>query len=199
MAYSNLFRKCILHLDLSVKAFGDVKTFDDLTWHRIKACDDRRHSVYNTSRLFSIKLPDAYSDSIGYHSQCYKNFTAISIPIEGSLPSTYTEKPLLRSDSSRELSTSHSGVFVPKCIFCLATRKQRRGKFENLGACMTDQAECTIREAAEALNDNQMLVRLAGIDLKSKEVKYHHKLHNREIICMSHPLGLKHIWTHSIS
>ena len=39
---------------------------------------------------------------------------------------------------------------------------------------MTEQAVVTIEKAAEDLNDNQMLVRIAGIDLKSKEVKYHH-------------------------
>ena len=39
---------------------------------------------------------------------------------------------------------------------------------------MTNKAELSIREAAEALCVDQMLVRIADIALKSKEVKYNH-------------------------
>ena len=39
---------------------------------------------------------------------------------------------------------------------------------------MTESTGESIRDAAEILNDREMLVRIAGIDLKTKGVKYHH-------------------------
>ena len=45
---------------------------------------------------------------------------------------------------------------------------------EKLSACETESAEISIKEAANALQDDNMLAKTAGIDFVAKEVKYHH-------------------------
>ncbi len=52
------------------------------------------------------------------------------------------------------------------------TKSLGRGQKETLGSCITDKAEVSIKEAANVLQDHMMLARLAGVNLKSKEVKY---------------------------
>ena len=58
------------------------------------------------------------------------------------------------------------------------TRKEN--KWEELGSCMSRDAEITIREAAERKNDEVLLLNLGrykygdGQDLVAKEAKIHH-------------------------
>ena len=49
-----------------------------------------------------------------------------------------------------------------------------KGKRESLGSCEVDSAEANIKQAALILNNEIMLDRISGIDMKSKEVQYHH-------------------------
>ena len=45
---------------------------------------------------------------------------------------------------------------------------------EYLGSCEVDSGEDKLGHAGKILCDNKMLVKIAGIDLKAKEAKYHH-------------------------
>ena len=171
MATTKQGRVCVLHLNS--KSSGEIKSFDDSTWNKVKACDERRRSMHKSSKYFDIKLPISYCDSIGYHSQCYSQFTAIPIAPDRN-PATPSPSPLLRSQSTSDLNTSHSGIFPAKCLFCSHEKRYRGGNTELLGSCETESAETSIKNAAKTLHDERILVQTAGIDLKFKEVKYHH-------------------------
>ena len=66
---------CILHV--SGKITADVKYFDEDSWNKVKTADEQRHQLLKNSKYFTVKLPDEYDETIGYHVECYKNFTAV--------------------------------------------------------------------------------------------------------------------------
>ena len=45
---------------------------------------------------------------------------------------------------------------------------------ETLGTCETKDSEWKIQEAARTMDDQILLLRIIGIDMIAKEVKYHH-------------------------
>jgi hypothetical protein len=123
----------------------------------------------------AVNLPESFDDTIGYHSSCYSNFTAIH---SSTQPTTDEESKqyTLRSDTPETVSPSHtSGIFPPSCIFCgsVSKSKGRSGK-EFPGNCETKNAAEAIYDAAVKADDKQMLARISGIDIIAKEVKYHH-------------------------
>lgn len=72
---------------------GDVKPFDDASWKRVMEIDTFRRQCSQTSKFFAIKIPEVNDGTIGYHSVCYKNFTAISIPVVKSEDVHIQSKP----------------------------------------------------------------------------------------------------------
>ena len=165
-------RQCVVHV--STKPSSElIKIFDDSSWRKVKLADSCRRQQAGSSKYLSVNIPDNFDDSIGYHSTCYKNFTALSVPSEEGTSIPSTKNYALRS--SIETSSSGVGIFPPKCLFCGHAKKSegRYGK-EILGNCETEEAAKTIYDAAVALNDHEMLAKISGIDLISKEAKYHH-------------------------
>lgn len=164
-------RRCVIHIDKKLACSQQPKVFDESSWQRIKSADAFRRGHSNTSKYFVIQLPDCYDDTIGYHTACYKNFTAVHRPDKDQV--VQTKEHVLRSDL--HLQTSSSGLFPPVCLFCgKATKSLGQHKKEHLGNCETDQAGQSIYDAAISLGDDEMLARIAGVDMIAKEVKYHH-------------------------
>ena len=166
--------RCILHVSDKDITDKEVKQFDDGTWEKTKTAYADRQTVSKESKYFNIKLPDEYDDAMGYHRQCYNDFTAIrKISKESTEPLT-SKTQVLRSNVEHP-STSSSGVFQKECIFCNSiTKSLGKGRRESLGSCETENAEQSIRNAVEILHDELILAKIAGIDMKAKEVKYHH-------------------------
>lgn len=163
-------RTCILHTDQKT-LYEEIKSFDSKTWDRVVSIDNYRKSHGGTSKYLATKLPSSYDDTIGYHSMCYKNFTAISMPPLG--PDVRPKERCLRTNIVAQ--TSSSGIFRPVCLFChKVTKSQGRLKKEQLGNCETAQAGTSIRDAAATLGDHDMLAQIAGVDFIAKEIKYHH-------------------------
>lgn len=162
-------RRCVLHMD-SKSTNEQVKEFDELSWRKVKTVDSYRRQHSQSSKYLSVKLPDDLNDSIGYHTTCYKNFTAISITPEVD---TFEKQYVLRSDV--EGASPGLGIFPPVCLFCGNAKKSkgRHGK-EPLGNCETQAAAKSIFDTAVSLNDVEMLARISGVDMIAKEVKYHH-------------------------
>lgn len=167
-------KTCVIHL--RGKTSDEIKSFDDNTWSKVKSCLEKRRSVFKDSKYFHLSLPEHYNESTGYHRQCYKDITAIGLTgsVENDVPSSSTKSKLLRLDVGH-ITTTSTGVFQKTCLFCKAvTKSLGKGKKESLGSCETDQAEESIKKAAETLQDGPMLAQLGGLDMKAKEVKYHH-------------------------
>jgi len=172
---------CVLHVGKATK--DPVKTFNANTWKQVLSARDTRMSKpTDKSKYLHIcnNLPAEYDDSIGYHSACYKNFTAVP-KTETSTPSTSSEKGhVLRSDVEAQGTTS-SGVLNPVCIFCKKERSTVKSKIEPLGSCLTKDAEKSIKDAATILQDSVMLAKFGDINFHAKEVKYHHTCHKNYI------------------
>ena len=78
---------CILHIGKPSK--DTVKRFDDTSWAKVMAAKDvRMLSVKSKYSSLCTSLPETYSTSDGYHSSCYKNFTAVP-----KCPQSVTPKP----------------------------------------------------------------------------------------------------------
>ena len=164
---------CILHTGQSNNE--DIKPFDTHTWQKVVEAKMSRLFKFSSSKYLSIcdQLPDSYDDSIGYHTACYKNFTAVTksdtVSEEGS-----RRDSILRSDSILGKTSTSSGILPKKCIFCNLSRKKVKGKEEKLGNCETREAEKCIKDAATNLEDSKLLAEIGDVDFVAKEVKYHH-------------------------
>ena len=165
---------CILHLGRKSK--DEIKCIDAATWEKIQNANDIRYQRFSVSKYFDIKLPNAYDGNTGYHSQCYKTFTAIrSESDDGKNIPKAPSQHLLRSNVDQSTPNSTSGVFPRVCLFCKAVSKSTgKGTRETLGNCEVPEKSEAIRTAAVALEDDSMITKLAGVDFIAKEVKYHH-------------------------
>ena len=165
-------RTCILHIH--GKTTEEVKPFDDNTWRKVNSVHEKRHSTVKDSKYFRISLPAEYDQTTGYHKQCYKDFTALSIANVEQDSAGPSRSHVLRSEVEHTEASS-TGIFEKKCLFCNSiTKSLGKGKREVLGTCMTDMGEESIKNAAELAQDNVMLAKLGGLDMKAKEVRYHH-------------------------
>ena len=170
---------CILHID--APSSDTVKPFDSSTWNKVKSVDTARRESVTESKYFAVSLPDTYNDTIGYHSICYSNFTAISSNKLQKTPVVFGPSRLLRSCVDSVTScASTSGIFVDTCLFCShATKSAGKGKpREQLGQCEYNSGAKNVKEAAKTLKDEPMLVKLGELDFIAKEVKYHHSCRN---------------------
>ena len=73
--------KCILHLG-SGDDIAMIKTFNEITWSKVQNVASKHNSSkINQSKYDTIitTLPTTFCGSTGYHSSCYKNFTAFSV------------------------------------------------------------------------------------------------------------------------
>lgn len=177
MASNPAKKTCILHL--GEKSTEEVKSFTDETWTKVLSCQKERLNLFANSKFFAIKLPGKYDDSIGYHLQCYSNFTAIP----KNRKETVSEKTASRVTRSETTFSSNAstGIFPRVCLFCDSATKslgKNRGK-EQLGSCEVMSAADNIKEAATVLNDYRILSKIADLDLIAKEVKYHHSCKNK--------------------
>ena len=170
---------CILHVD--APSSDTVKLFDSSTWTKVKTVDAARRQSVTEPKYFAVALPDTYSDNIGYHSQCYRKFTAVSSCKLETTQVVSGQTRLLRSSvDSMTSCASTSGIFVDTCIFCnhVTKSKGKNKPKEQLGHCEFETGAISIKKAANILKDEPMLVKLGDLDLIAKEVKYHHSCRN---------------------
>ena len=171
---------CILHTESKV-GNEEVKQFDHETWSKVQRANDLRKQKpkWKSSKYAAVcdNLLGDFSETDGYHTQCYKNFTAIPYQSDSiSKPSSNpddTPKVLLRSQIDHPIASS-SGIFERTCLFCGNVVKRVGKRREQLGLCESREAEININQAASVLNDNEMTTKIGSIDFVAKEVRYHH-------------------------
>ena len=154
-----------------------LKPFDEVSRAKVVEIQKKRCSMFTKSKFWKISLPETWNSTMGYHSSCYKNFTALPSK-RGEIPSTNPPKEsttLLRSNVIHP-STSSSGIFEHKCIFCNKVRKKiSRDKPEELPTSVQyDHGQNSIQEAAKSLQDSDLLAKISGLVLIAKELKFHH-------------------------
>ncbi len=168
--------KCILHLANRKKTESeDIKPFDSITWGNVCRASESRKNRFKTSKFFTIELPGSYDDSCGYHSSCYKDYTAVPLDEQHEDDSTIQEGYTLRKSIEHTASTSSTGVFPKECIFCKKAGRLKisRDKSEALTQCMTDGIQDSVLDAVKAVGDKELEVKLTGVDFVAKEVHYH--------------------------
>ena len=135
---------CILHIGGNVT--GDIKQFDDSLWSKVHFADTTRRKLFKDSKYFTIKLPENYKETDGYHVQCYKKYTAVPQgTIEGSSEAS-TKQHHTRSDADN-LKISTSGIFARVCLFCnQATKSLGKNKAKEKKA-----RECEVVSGAQTI------------------------------------------------
>ena len=171
---------CILHADKSGQSCGNIKLFVENfdKWLKVQECLRRRIGQQGSSKYLEIitSLGRSFEPHHGYHSNCYKNFTAIPEP------RTQVESQSARvTRVSKSADKCSSSVLPPECIFCGKKRRKFKGKWYELGKAETFNAEINIRNAAKGLNDQELLRKIGtydfgfGPDFPAMEVQYHHQ------------------------
>ena len=164
---------CILHIGPAIAEA--IKPFNEQIWEKVQLAKAKRQSA-STSKYSKIceGLKENYSNNDGYHSSCYKNFTAYSSREKMSTGEhSGISRYVLRSEVKDHTSTT-SGVLESVCIFCGSKRKKVKQVDEPLGHCETFETAENIIDVARLLNHEQFLAKYENIDFIAKEVKYHH-------------------------
>ena len=133
-------------------------------------------------------IPEEFDDLLhGCHRWCYTNFTNVST-FSSSGDTDNQDNGDLSSNSAATRKSGRSagatmategnnslGLFPrDQCIFCSTKgRKKVKGNLEKLSTCITETAEMSIKQTAEAKSDFSMLGKVVGIDLRAREARYH--------------------------
>ena len=167
--------RCIVHVG-SAKSSESIKKIDDDKWKKLLSVVTTRKTLVRKTKYDQIiaDFPEQLEEDHGYHSKCYKNFTAMP-KVEVSSAETTTTVRTRSSEPSA--TTSSTGVLPRKCIFC---RHVRSTTMEYFVASVTIKAEVRIREVAHQVNDIKLLSFIGhylygnGPDFCALEAKYHH-------------------------
>ena len=166
---------CILHLNDDGKYDGTIKLFEDdfSKWEKVQEFIEVRKNSAKSTKYCTIlnRLSRSFKLNEGYHSLCYKNFTAVK-KIDSQL-SMVSPKVTKRSDVTSPKNTSRPHVLPEVCIFCDSKRKMFNRKWEKLSSCEQFRSESTILNAASEMRDENILLKIGGTDMISKEAKYH--------------------------
>ncbi|KAK6168761.1 hypothetical protein SNE40_019944 [Patella caerulea] len=185
-------KQCVLHLVDAKHNHGKVVAFTEET---LKKCYGVLcHRQKTKSKYSVIELPNIIDETVGYHVECYRKFTAVSITpstkpseqasevhvIEGDItnaaPSTSSDsqdRRPLRSTAPDLKDKPGTNVFEKKCIFCLKYARKHHGRKLKLVKVETQNLEQNVRKFAIDLNDEALLDRIRGVDFIAKEVTYH--------------------------
>ena len=170
------------------KESGSLLPMTNERWEKIlKSADTRTQTVnYEKSKYKAVvdSLPSVNTKCDGYHRRCYKAFTAIQSSSTNPQPCSSkdlrSKTPSQVTDSTNE--KSRLGIFEDKCLYC---NKQKKtlvdGRKEGLGSVLSKEAENKIREAAKLLKDTSVLIKVSGIDMIAKEVKFHHSCRSKAL------------------
>ncbi len=121
------------------------------------------------------KLGDNYKETDGYHTKCYKIFTAVRKQEEKG-KETSSQGPTFSGILSSEVSSlvaAGSGVLQAVYIFCAKERKKNKGIYESLSITETVESERTIKHAVAVKEYHEFLAKLGDLDFVAKEVKHH--------------------------
>lgn len=165
--------QCVIHIDQDTT--DPIIHFTEETWAKVQTAKITRLKNIGSSKYSTLchELGSEYNAKTdGYHSKCYKNFTATKKTKESSVSIVPIYSGVLRSDASSSVSTP-SEVLDAVCIFCDHERKKIKGKHEYLSNVETFEAQETIKDSANILEDVEFLAKYESLDFIAKEAKYH--------------------------
>jgi hypothetical protein len=177
-------RSCVIHYPQVTDE--KIVELNEERYRKIRAAAAVRQTLTNAShRLDSVcaNIPSALDvTNDGYHRACYDRF--INVKKLQSKPQRVMETKKLLSTmqnttkrkSVRQPKTTTAGCLIlpqNQCIFCKKNRLSKCGSEELLAKCLTKNADDSIREAAAAKKDFELLAKIGPWDLRSLEARYH--------------------------
>lgn len=175
-------KMCKVHYDITESKYSKIKTVSEVNKERISTAKSLREEIggahYHREQCLSI--PDEIDhDKHGLHLEpCYKKFVKIL-----SDKKALSNKPRCSNDSgqdqprarrSRSLDNGDTrGVYPKECNFCKKYRVKRQQKHHVPILITTLKAAETIKQAAEANDDQSIYFEIKDVDLIAKEFKYH--------------------------
>jgi len=119
---------CILHANKNVQSSENIKLFLENfdKWLKVQECLERRRSQQGSSKYHEIiaSLGMSFESHLGYHSVCYKNFTAISEP-QTQVMSQSARVTRVKKSAENSLNI---GVLPAECLFCEKKIRKVKGK-----------------------------------------------------------------------
>ena len=126
-------------------------------------------------------LSSYFQRHYGYHSDCYKKFTAYSVRSPPNETTSTTQSITTEFTISSSNKPSSSGVLPANCIFGDNGRKKIKRNLAYPGKCETYDTEISTRDAATILDDENIQLKVGnyefgeGPDFTALEVQNHHK------------------------
>lgn len=172
--------QCVLRVNVDGENDGDPLTkFTKETWETVRGIAQARERYQTRSKYCaiceSINFEAEPMSHYGFHSSCYRKFTAYQIQSKDRKKCSNEDTVETRSKVKVPVvTTSTIGVLEKKCIFCKGPvcKHFPRG-FETLSPYETMQAQENILNCAKQLKDNDFLRKYGHIDFIAKEVMYH--------------------------
>ena len=96
-------------------------------WETLKVIRNARlKNSKSTSKwdVISKNLPNIFRKNDGYHSECYKQYTAYNI--SAYITGEEVESKVSLPSSTTPCSSKSSGALVPVCLFCNKKEKQSK-------------------------------------------------------------------------
>ena len=158
---------------------------------------------FNNLTHADCALPSLPDTTTGYHSACYRSFTAVrsaykelyddhpkNSPLpataepDDSISSVSADRRSMRSDNPVKLIDSSSRIFNKICLFCKSANKKYKEQKQRLIQVNIQQYDDQTDERyspfqrnvikyAEILKDDEMLSEMKFVDAVAKEVVYH--------------------------
>ena len=167
MAESGAELECIVHYDSKDGKYTKIKHISDVNKETIFAAKQLREQLggANHHEKQCLSVPkDIDPDRHGIHREtCYKKFTLIlsSHKIDPSQCSSTSDSRPKRAKSSG--ASSH--VYPKECNFCKKYRVKRKQQHYLPITITTEQAANTLKQAAEANEDQSLFYEIKDIDL----------------------------------
>ena len=167
---------CILHVE-DADSGSVVKKIDDNRWKKITETVAARKKWLKQTKYdeLLINFPENHHPTFGYHTSCYKNFTAVPKALSSNSTSIEEFVHKQTRSVSRSQRGSSSGVLVAKCIFCNCIKHNNLKVVTSLDL----SAEIKIQMTAWELHDEDLLLKIgsyahgSGPDFTVLDVKYH--------------------------
>eukprot|EP00794_Sanderia_malayensis_P006423 gene6423-7156_t len=175
---------CIVHYKIKESKYSNIKAISDINKEKLYAAKRLREELdgEKNHKDQCNGIPDEIDPNVhGIHlDPCYKKFVKILSDkkvvdsAQGtSTDSTYDQPRPKRIKSSDCFGGGVRGVYPKECNFCHKYRVKRQQKHHLPITVSTHQAVMTMKQAAEANEDQSLFFEIKDLDLIAKEFKYH--------------------------
>ena len=178
---------CIVHYD-SMDTCGDkLITPNSNTFKTLNECKKIRESIGGEN--YHIEQCKRIPDNLGeieyfYHRKCFQKFVYAKTLLKrkgcnndnqaDQSPTTKVQRTT-RASSQNTVTVSSAGIFPNICMICKKKDIKIKGIRKSLSKIVTETAERTIKQAAVARNDLEIITAVTETDLIAKEFQKHQK------------------------